>query len=427
MTISLQQLIALDTNYLGKHNANYAALEAAINTLQTQIGQSFGQLLTGVHSFEAMFGAENALINEASYVPTGSGSNLTVAAGYFWHHATSTVRRKLTSTVLSFSGDAAQTYFLAIDPTGEPLKSSASSPDDVYSVVWTGTAFGAITRLVPVAWGHTTFDAGKTNTALGGLIYQSFDPLMEALAGAVVRAISKTITSSDVTLATSEAMEHIAVIVSGTKTADRSLIVPNLEKPYIIVNNGGGAFLLTVKTAAGAGVVIANGGRSLVYCDGTDVHGISSSLAASLFRELLDVPSSYTGHALKQLGVNATETGLEFFTPVFPYDVASMFHGKPGAGVIILHHVFNRTVTFPADLSGSNYVSRVAATAQYDIDIQKNNMSVGTIRFPAGASTATFILTSATTFNAGDVMKQIAPGTSDLTLEDLAGTLAGTR
>ena len=32
------------------------------------------------------------------------------------------------------------------------------------------------------------------------------------------------------------------------------------------------------------------------------------------FTELLDVPSSYTGQALKSLRVNSTETSLEFFT-----------------------------------------------------------------------------------------------------------------
>ena len=41
---------------------------------------------------------------------------------------------------------------------------------------------------------------------------------------------------------------------------------------------------------------------------------LSSSGGASAFTSLTDVPSSYTGEALKVARVNAGETGLEFAT-----------------------------------------------------------------------------------------------------------------
>lgn len=43
---------------------------------------------------------------------------------------------------------------------------------------------------------------------------------------------------------------------------------------------------------------------------------------ATKFIDLTDVPSDYTGHALKSLQVNATEDGLEYYTPTDANDAA---------------------------------------------------------------------------------------------------------
>jgi hypothetical protein len=42
------------------------------------------------------------------------------------------------------------------------------------------------------------------------------------------------------------------------------------------------------------------------------------------------------------------------------------------------------------DLAGSQAVASVAATAQTDFDIRKNEVSVGTMSFAAGGTVATF-------------------------------------
>jgi len=48
------------------------------------------------------------------------------------------------------------------------------------------------------------------------------------------------------------------------------------------------------------------------------------------------------------------------------------------------------------------------------------------MQFAAGASAASFAMTSATTFAAGDVLTIVAPATPDATLANLVWTLAGT-
>jgi hypothetical protein len=61
------------------------------------------------------------------------------------------------------------------------------------------------------------------------------------------------------------------VTSSGSLTATRNLIVPTLEKSYLIRNNTTGSQSIVVKTSAGTGVTVPNGTYLLVYVDGTNV------------------------------------------------------------------------------------------------------------------------------------------------------------
>lgn len=109
------------------------------------------------------------------------------------------------------------------------------------------------------------------------------------------------------------------------------------------------------------------------------------------------------------------------------YLVGGMYNGAPTASLIMLHHVVTRTVIFPSGLTGSQGAAGTAATAQTDFDIQKGGSSVGTMRFAASATTATFIMASQQTFSAGNILKIVAPASPDATLANLTFTLVGTR
>lgn len=110
-----------------------------------------------------------------------------------------------------------------------------------------------------------------------------------------------------------------------------------------------------------------------------------------------------------------------------PYDVGAMVAGVPDADAVCLRYKFPREVTFAAGLSPSQGTAAVAATAQTDFDIQRNGSSVGTMRFAASGTSATFIMASETAFSAGQVLTVVAPNTPDATLADISFVLAGTR
>lgn len=57
----------------------------------------------------------------------------------------------------------------------------------------------------------------------------------------------------------------------GSLTATRELVVPTIEKQYIVQNNTTGGQSITVKTAAGTGITVPNGRKAHLYVDGTNV------------------------------------------------------------------------------------------------------------------------------------------------------------
>jgi hypothetical protein len=80
-----------------------------------------------------------------------------------------------------------------------------------------------------------------------------------------------TITLTDSNASQTARSYALNVTSSGVLTATRNLIVPTIQKPYLIYNNTSGSQSITVKTSAGTGVTVASGTYMLVYVDGTNV------------------------------------------------------------------------------------------------------------------------------------------------------------
>jgi len=112
-------------------------------------------------------------------------------------------------------------------------------------------------------WGDTT------NTNLG-------TALEEAIVG---RANANFTVDSDLTItltntnATQVARNYILNVTSSVSlTNTRNLIVPTINKPYIIENNTTGGQSIVVKTALGTGTTVPTGKVVSLYADGTNVH-----------------------------------------------------------------------------------------------------------------------------------------------------------
>jgi hypothetical protein len=108
-----------------------------------------------------------------------------------------------------------------------------------------------------------------------------------------------------------------------------------------------------------------------------------------------------------------------------PADWPFRREGTPGASEVLLRAVLARRTRLAANFATSRGHAGIAATAQTDFDVQRNGTSIGTVRFPAGSATATFIAASAVTCEPGDRLTVVAPATPDATLANIAVTLAG--
>ena len=109
-----------------------------------------------------------------------------------------------------------------------------------------------------------------------------------------------------------------------------------------------------------------------------------------------------------------------------PFDLACYYPGAPSASLVLVLIPVARGVSFAASLAGSIGTALVAATAQTDFDIKVNATSVGTMRFAAGATSASFIAASAITMAAGDSIKVLAPASPDATISGISFVLKGT-
>lgn len=97
--------------------------------------------------------------------------------------------------------------------------------------------------------------------------------------------------------------------------------------------------------------------------------------------------------------------------------------GLPAAGATVYQTVFTETTILKTTTPTELYAG-VAATASSVFTLARNGVSVGTITVPAAGQTGTVSVGANVTFNAGDRLSVIAPGTQDATLADVAITLA---
>jgi hypothetical protein len=173
--IVLQDFANGDINYIAKHDANNAALRLSINALQMAIsvtGASPGPYLN------ALFGIQTAFIGSNSYAQTTATTIMTLQAGYVWRPDLGKIVNKFSTTDINFSGQAAGTYYIGVDAVGSP-SIQATSILALYSVVWTGTAFGAITAIAPIVWSYQDWEDAQSSTALSAT-YDSLDDRLEA-------------------------------------------------------------------------------------------------------------------------------------------------------------------------------------------------------------------------------------------------------
>lgn len=271
-----------ETNYIAKHNANYAAIASAIDSLGASVSSGFGAAISVGQAFHAMFGGVTAVIGRNSYRCTGSGTTLTIAAGYAWFPSTGLVSALAANTTMSFSGLTAGTYYISTDSSGAPVRST-SATNALYAIVWSGSAFSSITRVAALCWAAPEWAGAQTSTALGSS-YETLDDRLEAgetgtANGTLARTnqtgqYSGTLGGVNVTLTSTQA-NNAVLDFSGVLTANVEVSVPvSGPRCWVVSNRTTGNFRVTLKTISGAGVILPTQAKTLVYHDGTNMLSI---------------------------------------------------------------------------------------------------------------------------------------------------------
>jgi hypothetical protein len=134
---------------------------------------------------------------------------------------------------------------------------STFSPNLKVELIATGEQSGT--------WGDTT------NTNLGTLLEQ-------AIAGFATQAVTDgAATVLTIPNGVSSVGRNYVIELTGTLSANRTVEVPAVDKPYTFFNNTTGGFSVTVKVSGGTGVTVANGKKALVYANSIDVIEIANA------------------------------------------------------------------------------------------------------------------------------------------------------
>lgn len=82
------------------------------------------------------------------------------------------------------------------------------------------------------------------------------------------------------------------IVLTGALTGNKALLIPSAIGRFQFWNATTGSFTLTVKTAAGSGVVVTQGQSSLLFCDGVNVYLQQSDFISPVFRGTPTTPKA---------------------------------------------------------------------------------------------------------------------------------------
>jgi hypothetical protein len=247
---------------------------------------------------------------------------------------------------------------------------------------------------------------GENNTTWGNVTNINMGTaLEEAIAGTTNIAFSNanvTLTLTDTN--SSQAARNMRLVLTGTATTGYNLVVPAIQKVYIVSNLTDGT--ITVKNATGAGIAVPTGKTMWVYNDSFNVADVVNHLSSLTLGTPLPVAQGGTGSNTAsgaRTALGATTVGASVFTLANP-----------------------SAVTFPR-FNADNTVSALDA-ANFRTAIGAGTSStVGTVTSVGGTGTASGLSLSGTVTSSGNLtlsgtVNSLAAGTYAISISGNAAT-----
>jgi hypothetical protein len=161
----------------------------------------------------------------------------------------------------------------------------------------------------------------------------------------ITHQVSIAITSADVTLTAAQARAR-HIILTGTLTGDRNLIVPN-NGEWVVYNNTSGAYSVTVKTSAGTGDTVTQGTNRSFFADGTNVIATTTGGGSSV--------NSFATIAVSGQSDVVADSSTDTLTLV------------AGTGITLTTNAGSDSVTITNSGTASNSFTTIAVSGQSDV------------------------------------------------------------
>jgi hypothetical protein len=191
---------------------------------------------------------------------------------------------------------------------------------------------------------------GENATTWGTKTNTNLDLLSQAIAGAanvnVGGSGNYTLVASNYT---SDEARAATLVLTGTLTGNRDVIVPTSPKHYTVLNQTSGAFTLTIRQSAGTGLVIPAGTSQIICTSTTCVDAIG---ATPFTKTLLDDANAAAARAT--LGIPDLPA-----TPALPQNAA-------GVGqVVTINPAVGSNYTLPAGGTWLTWRTQYSDTGVY--------------------------------------------------------------
>ena len=215
------------------------------------------------------------------------------------------------------------------------------------------------------------------------------DNLGVALEQAIVETATVTFASANVTLTLTDTNARqnaraLRLNLAGTTGGARDLIVPAIQKPYLV--NNGTADTITVKVSGQTGIAVPAGKSMLLYNNGTDVGLAFNRVVADLI-----------GNGAGVTTINASNISSGTIN-----NARTTASSSNGASTIVAR-----------DASGNFSANVITANGSSITGLNASNISAGTLGVANGGTGATTLNSEAVVIgNSTGAVKFVAPGTT---------------